>query len=1055
MTRKGLALGATASLLSAAFVGLPANAAGIDNGSVSLLPTSGAEYDTIAGSKFKLSANFAQGILGAGKYLKLYVADPLQKITAVTGQYAPESIAGNDLTVADADGGAGDDDVITVEITGHKFKVGDVVIISNTAGGNANDLPAGAIGEQTITAVTANTIDYEVGEAVIAAAAAADYDVTVAMATITERDASFGFVVDFKQDTNNADATALFTSTDANVTQSIDVTAWVDTNDNGEIDATEYVSKTRTVRFLASTAITPTVTWDPIAVGASTVVGNVTFSPTLNGSQLSSADNLNGAANAVQLILTRPGSAEAELAATVAYSNVTKKWTATSINMNAAAWNITDAAAQIAANTNKVAIEDDVVTLTTTVDHNLEVGDTVIVANSNNADVNNPAAVVLSVPSAKVFTYSVTTANAGATDAAEAVDANVTMAVAGGASKILRDYVVTGQYTGQVQLYRFNAGAGDALANLGTKFATTVGATTASSATTAPTFTGVASATVSAAGKVKTGTTSANYVLSVYDKLGDAVGAGVTAKITTTTVTSAGTVTVNGATVISGSSFVADTDANGQIAIAVTNSSGAAAESIVMDAVVQGVNATQFTTTWEDAVYSIYDSADVNKDSSARNRAVAAGGTYTFNLTVMDQWMNPADSSIYRLVSTATQNGAVVATNVVSLTNGKATLAVADAGLDADTTVSLAFQKQTLGVWAALDDATVNDWAGAAGNDLAVVTLKYYDQTDAFTFNADAATLPSGTKADLTADVTTVALTSVDQRFTTGVPGTYPAATKAVFGGKITNSNTGVAKSGAAITVAASGVLFKVGDVWATDSLTFISNDGTFSVEAYSQVASAAKTVTVSHESLSKTVSLVFKAVASTKGYSVDLTVPASVPAGSTYRVDGQILDVNGNGVAVTTAGTGANPTLTVTYLGLGLVSGSLPTTTDKHGKFYFYVLVGSNDKGTATITATYDADGTGTTSAAATVSETVYVGQSAPTEAKVNAGSFKGYVAIYAKGHEGKRLSAKVGKDWVVVPALASNFERVVEYTGAGYTIAVRIYIDRVLVDTITVTTK
>jgi len=54
-----------------------------------------------------------------------------------------------------------------------------------------------------------------------------------------------------------------------------------------------------------------------------------------------------------------------------------------------------------------------------------------------------------------------------------------------------------------------------------------------------------------------------------------------------------------------------------------------------------------------------------------------------------------------------------------------------------------------------------------------------------------------------------------------------------------------------------------------------------------------------------------------------------------------------------------------------------------------------------------------------------------------------------------GKRLSAKVGKDWVVVPALASNFVRVVEYTGAGYTISVRIYIDRVLVDTIVVTTK
>jgi len=35
----------------------------------------------------------------------------------------------------------------------------------------------------------------------------------------------------------------------------------------------------------------------------------------------------------------------------------------------------------------------------------------------------------------------------------------------------------------------------------------------------------------------------------------------------------------------------------------------------------------------------------------------------------------------------------------------------------------------------------------------------------------------------------------------------------------------------------------------------------------------------------------------------------------------------------------------------------------------------------------------------------------------KVNAGSFKGYVALYALGYEGQRMSAKVGNDWVIVP--------------------------------------
>jgi len=89
------------------------------------------------------------------------------------------------------------------------------------------------------------------------------------------------------------------------------------------------------------------------------------------------------------------------------------------------------------------------------------------------------------------------------------------------------------------------------------------------------------------------------------------------------------------------------------------------------------------------------------------------------------------------------------------------------------------------------------------------------------------------------------------------------------------------------------------------------------------------------------------------------------------------------------------------------------------------------------------------------TASITVGATAAAAADAKVNAGSFKGYVALYAKGYAGQRMSAKVGKDWVVVPVLASNFERVVEFTGAGYTISVPIYINRVLVDTITVTTK
>ncbi|SCX05658.1 fibronectin type III domain-containing protein [Candidatus Aquiluna sp. UB-MaderosW2red] len=77
---------------------------------------------------------------------------------------------------------------------------------------------------------------------------------------------------------------------------------------------------------------------------------------------------------------------------------------------------------------------------------------------------------------------------------------------------------------------------------------------------------------------------------------------------------------------------------------------------------------------------------------------------------------------------------------------------------------------------------------------------------------------------------------------------------------------------------------------------------------------------------------------------------------------------------------------------------------------------------------------------------------------AKVNAGSFKGYVAIYAKNHQGQRLSAKVGKDWVIVksiPAAKNNLYRHVEFTGVGVRIQVRVFINGALQATIPLLTK
>ena len=194
-------------------------------------------------------------------------------------------------------------------------------------------------------------------------------------------------------------------------------------------------------------------------------------------------------------------------------------------------------------------------------------------------------------------------------------------------------------------------------------------------------------------------------------------------------------------------------------------------------------------------------------------------------------------------------------------------------------------------------------------------------------------------------------------------------------------------------------------------------------------------------------------------GTIIVLTAPDYVMPGSTLKISSVLSDKYGNTVTLT--GTEFNngttaPTFSLTSDAPGLQIGTDATTTANGGKANLSYFLGQNEVGSITVTATYDADGTGTAFDTVTVTKTVIIG-SAPVAsvAKVNVGSFKGYVALYAKGYAGKRMSAKVGKDWVVVPVLASNFERVVEFTGAGVDVAVRIYIDRVLMDTINLTTK
>jgi hypothetical protein len=81
-------------------------------------------------------------------------------------------------------------------------------------------------------------------------------------------------------------------------------------------------------------------------------------------------------------------------------------------------------------------------------------------------------------------------------------------------------------------------------------------------------------------------------------------------------------------------------------------------------------------------------------------------------------------------------------------------------------------------------------------------------------------------------------------------------------------------------------------------------------------------------------------------------------------------------------------------------------------------------------------------------------------TAKKLTVVAFKGYVAIYTKGYEDQRLSAKVAGKWLVVDSLDESwrgydYSRSVRYTGAGYDILVHLYIDGQFVKTEELTTR
>ena len=538
-------------------------------------------------------------------------------------------------------------------------------------------------------------------------------------------------------------------------------------------------------------------------------------------------------------------------------------------------------------------------------------------------------------------------------------------------------------------------------------------------------------------------------------------GQTVTFTITDSALTAGASVTAGGKTLtVAGTSITATavSDANGEAEIEIAYAGFDATDGDAITIEASAVGAAAIIQGGANAAVDLTLTAhgstgDFVVDNIAGNKQLESviGATSTVSYTIVDEF-GQTPEGVFQLVMSEDGTGAIAAT--VAISGGKASFSwVENSPAANDYVLTATLQKKSLaGVFenvAGPITETTNISAVAAAQVAGAITNQAYDAdgADDGLAAAHAMTLSAQSSGDEQIAQTTVAVPTTATEY---VQGTVTAA-------------NGTPLKGVPVTVTSTGLVMLTSDDGNVNGIGSITvrtgTDGVYKVFVTSN-SHGKQTVTATSGAVSKAEVIYFAEAASSTATQISFAgSSATAKSGQTFKIVATLSDKYGNPVDID-AGDAENMISVYTGPGL-LIPGTLPVVTDANGQLTWSVLLGSNDTGDATIVVGYDknSDGdlldalTGDLSATWTVDVNPVAAPAADT--KVNAGSFKGYVAIYAKGHMGKRLSAKVGKDWVVVPALASNFVRVVEYTGAGYTIAVRIYIDRVLVDTITVTTK
>ena len=497
------------------------------------------------------------------------------------------------------------------------------------------------------------------------------------------------------------------------------------------------------------------------------------------------------------------------------------------------------------------------------------------------------------------------------------------------------------------------------------------------------------------------------------------------------------------------------TDADGQVTVTVNHATAAADDQFDLDVFMLNSNG---TATNLDEVTATY--ADGVQSTMEMSSTVLTGETLTLTATIKDQFGvavsedSDGDALSVEVAATDTDNLKIDAAAV----DGVATLTFANflAAGETDVLTVSAFTEDTDTV-TNLSDSSVTLYADVtvAGVN---TTAEEVDAVVQYVEFSDAAVLDGD-----------------DPVFTD---------TAAISGSVVDGEGNGI--PGAQVSVSGAGLQFENADGdYFVDSMSITATEaGTFTFNVYTHIADDVDvTITSGGESATVTVAGALPsgaAALSAANLVIDWNLADAVVYNTTYAVTATVKDVWGNGV----------PNAELTFTGEAAAQfnsdDTAVKTTNSDGEATAYLRSLADISGLAAVSLTlsdnidWDADNTDdvtdvgdtfddvtTTSwdeseATDLVEEEVNFLTSAPaasSDTKVNAGSFKGYVAVYARGYEGQRLSAKIGNDWVIVDPIVNNqgsdLHRTTDFTGAGVDIAVRIYIDRVLIDTINLTTK